>query len=810
MYLRIIGLLICMYSFELYSQDSLKVANAVRAEKSPVIDGRLNDACWQTAEIIGDFKQYVPAYDVKPSYPTEVRIVYDDYGVYIGAMLYDAYPDSILRQLGNRDNEYLNADFFGVEFDTYNNNLDAYSFRVFASGVQQDFRENDETFDAVWRSNVQILENGWSVEIELPWSAIRFPNISSQVWGMELLRGIRRNREIDNWALEVKGAVNDIPFWGHLHGIEHIKSPLRLSLTPYLATAIEHYPYNIDGLSNYAYSLSGGMDLKYGINESFTFDATLLPDFTQVKSDNIVKNITAFETIYSEQRPFFKEAIDLFQKGNLFYSRRIGRTPSGYNAIMNGIDSTDKIIFNPQQTKLLNAVKLSGRTKGGLAIGILNAVTDRMCAEFESGNKGIYKIVTEPLSNYNILVFDQALRNNSSLYFINTNVWRENSYRKANVTGTGISLMNRSNKFNFSADGSVSQLFEKSINSDGFDNTIGYQINASAGKVSGKYQYSVFTNIMDGSFNANDLGLTTTNNYISNGIKLAYNIFEPTQYCRDLQSSITISNRLNYTTSKPESSSLLFKTYLTNLRYTSFWFTMNLSPFETYDYYEPRISGRYYITPSHYSVYFGFSSDYRKTFALDGALTLETNNQDYAGFICSITPILRINNHLQFKYTLQFENYYNDKGFAELNDDSGIIFGNRDITGVENSMTGTYNFRNNLSINLWARYYWYYGSYDHFFMLSEDGYLKNLTDFDGTDGFNFNSFNIDLTFNWEFAPGSNLTVMWKNAIITDDEAGNASYIENFKNTIRSPQLNTLSLKLLYYFDYQYLAKSKRK
>lgn len=809
MSLRILGIFLVLISCKLLAQDSLKVARAYNAQSSPTIDGRLVEQEWNAAQPIVGFKQNVPYFAANERFTTEVKILYDDFGVYVGATMFDPHPDSILQQLGNRDDEYLNADFFAVEFDTYNTNLDAYSFRVYASGVQLDFTENDETFDAVWRSAVQINEKGWCVEIEIPWSAIRFPVADEQVWSLQLIRGIRRYRESDQWALEPNGVSNDIPYWGHLHGIKRIESPLRLSLTPYIATALEHYPYNLPDVSNFSFNFTGGLDLKYGLNESFTFDATLLPDFTQVKSDNQIKNITAFETIYSEQRPFFKEAVDLFEKNNLFYSRRIGRTPSLYNSVAGKIDSTDKVSSNPMNTKLINAVKFSGRNKSGLAIGVLNAVTDRMCATVETLTKESYEVVTEPFANYNIVVIDQALRNNSSFYLINTNVWREGSNRKANVSGGGFSLMDRTNRYKLSGDGSISQLFTKDLETNLYNGSYGYQFNLNAGKVSGVYQYQVFSNLMNDKYNANDLGITRTNNYWNNGIKLIYNIFEPTQILRNFQASLTINHQINFKTKKPENTTFLFKTQFTNHSYTSFWFNFRMIPFETYDYYEPRTDGWFYLAPANFFTYFGFSTDYRKTFAFDGSLAGLTNSQDLVSFECQLSPIWRVNNHLLFKYILTFENVYNDKGFTERISDGTIIFANRDITGVENSLTGTYNFRNNLSLNLWARYYWYYGIYDAFFKLNNNGYLLQTQAYNGSNGFNFNSFNIDLSFDWEFAPGSNLTLMWKNAIITDEEAGNSSYISNFKNILQSPQLNTLSLKLLYYFDYQYLVKSKR-
>ena len=171
------------------------------------------------------------------------------------------------------------------------------------------------------------------------------------------------------------------------------------------------------------------MDLKYGINESFTLDMSLLPDFSQVQSDNKIKNLTAFETVYEEQRPFFKEAVDLFMKGDIFYSRRIGKTPALFYSLDDNLNEGEHIIKNPVQQRLINATKVSGRTKNGLAIGLLNAITAHTYAKVAEEPGTTRKVLTDPLTNYNLLVLDQALKNNSNFYITNTNVVRDNNFR---------------------------------------------------------------------------------------------------------------------------------------------------------------------------------------------------------------------------------------------------------------------------------------------------------------------------------------------------------------------------------------------
>ncbi|MDQ3112426.1 MAG: carbohydrate binding family 9 domain-containing protein, partial [Bacteroidota bacterium] len=464
-----------------------KMMAAQRISAPPKIDGVLNDECWKNAEIATNFRQNSPTEKAPVSFETEVKILYDNTAIYIGAMCYDSSPDSILRQLGLRD-EYPNADNFRVVFDTYNTQQDAFNFTVTASNVQNDSRVSDYNFNAVWKSNVQILSNGWSVEIEIPWSALRFPSRVQQNWGLQLTRSIQRKFEFDQWALTPKGSPNPMKYWGILTGLDSIESPVRLSLTPYISSIVEKD--SRFGTATPSASIGGGLGLKYGINESFTLDMTLLPDFSQVRSDNIIKNLSPFEIQFQEQRPFFTEGVDLFSRGDIFYSRRIGKTPSEFYSAPDLATSSEKIIKNPTQSRLLNATKVTGRTNNGLGIGILNAYVGNTYATATDTITGeSRKILTEPATNYNIFVFDKQLANSSNVYVTNTNVIRTGGYRSANVTATGFSLNNKKNTWNFSGDGGVSNVLEPTFIKGQFESSIGYYYRLSVNKNSGKLQY---------------------------------------------------------------------------------------------------------------------------------------------------------------------------------------------------------------------------------------------------------------------------------------------------------------------------------
>jgi len=780
-----------------YGQVQTKTGYALRTDENVKIDGMLTEGIWQKADVLNDFKQYDPYYNGKVTFQTEVRILYDNDALYVGAVMFDSSPDSILKQLGNRDAS-LNADAFGIKLDTYNKQNDAYVFEVAASGVQADYRENDLNFNAVWESAVHINKDSWVVEMRIPYDAIRFPKVEKQFWRIQLYRNFRRIREWTQWALEDKQASNKKVNWGELHGIDSIKPPIRLSLTPYITAQLVHYPYNIDKISNFSEKVNGGLDLKYGLGESHTLDITLLPDFSQVQSDNQVKNLSAFETVYVENRPFFQESVDLFTKGGLFYSRRIGRIPIKYYSVNDELDSNEYVVNNPFQSKLINAIKFSGRDKKGLAVGVFNAITDNTYALIGDSVNSERRILTDPLTNYNIIVLDKAFKNGSSAYFINTSVLRQNDFNSANVSGAGVNLLNLSNTYGVNLSGAHSRIYSPQMKLVNDGNS--YYVNI--GKVKGNFLFNVWRNLIDDNYNINDMGLLLINSQVDNGLNFNYNIYQPFYHFLYFKTTLTLRNDYHFVTHKNTNRYVELMGTTTFRNYLSLWsaISTNISP--KYDYYEPRVSGRYFLAPDFSGFYFDFSSDYRKTFALDGGLNL-SKSERFSSFNQSyyLSPIIRVNDHLSFNCKSTLSLNKNNVGYADKDAQNNIYFGQRNLQTVENILSGLYVFKNDLSVSLRVRHYWDVGKYKGFYILQDDGTLEATNTYNTNKDFNFNSFNIDMVFSWQFAPGSNLSIIWKNALLQEDNELIYNYLDNFSHTLSYPQLNTLTLKFLYYIDY---------
>lgn len=799
---------------QMVQDDSLivrKVYTTSFAKSTPKIDADLSDDAWKEIPVLSDFRQCTPVYNIECSQRTEVRLIYDNTAIYIAAVLYDSHPDSIAKQLGLRDDD-INADNFRVVFDTYNTQQDAFDFAVTASGVQMDSRFSDGNYNAVWESKTKITEQGWIVEIKIPYSALRFPIEDEHIWGFQVTRNIVRNGEFSQWALTPRGVNNPLQYWGLLKGIKNIKAPLRLSLTPFITAKSDHYPANIEGESNFSQEVVGGMDLKYGLNESYTLDMSLLPDFSQVQSDNLVKNLGAFQPNYDEQRPFFQENTDLFNRGGLFYSRRIGRQPSGFYGLDSYLQPGETVISNPSAAKLLNITKVSGRSKEGVGLGLLNAVLNNTYATVRDSLGNERQVLTEPFSNYNIAVIDKQLKHSSSVYLINTNVFRNQGYQISNVTGAGADLNNKNNTYSLSVNGAVTNVFNADSTGASYKNVPGYFYGIGFRKSSGKFKFDIGSQAMSPTFNNNDMGITQELNFIVSQFGLNYSTFEPFGNFFNAGGGIGFAHEMNYTTHTLNNIRISMFGYATRKNFNNYNFFLSTNPLGQIDYYEPRTADRYFVrTPNLYSNA-SFNSDYRKKATIGigiwgGSTALVSPSIGYNPFYgFDIGPKYRATDKLTISANGSYGEDNKDRGYVNTDTNGDIIFGVRVLKNVSYDFTVRYMFNNNLSLSLTGRHYWVRGKYLSFHNLSEDGFLLDETTYYQNHDFNYNAVNINMLLEWRFAPGSFASLSWKNNINHDSSELINSYGKNVVSTINANQLNTVSLRILYYFDYLYLRK----
>jgi hypothetical protein len=542
---------------------------------------------------------------------------------------------------------------------------------------------------------------------------------------------------------------------------------------------------------------NAGMDLKYGINESFTLDATLIPDFGQTAFDDQVLNLGPFEQRYSEKRSFFTEGTELFSKGSLFYSRRIGNTPVGYDDVYEQVSDEEEVIENPEKVNMLNAIKVSGRTKKGLGIGVFNAITERTSARIKNMTTNeIRTMVTEPITNYNVFVLDQQFNQNSSISLVNTNVLRSGHFRDANATALNFDVSDKGSRYNVSGNVKLSNVREYG------DNTSGYSAFLSLGKTHGKFQYSIRHFLANDTYDIRDLGFQRRNNYANYSIDLSYRIFEPTEKFNSIR--INLDTNLRYQ-NKPydySSTEIQMRAYFVTISRFAFGASSEFNIGDTYDFYEPRVAGRYIRQNGVFSAGGWMSTDFRKKFAFDirsnYALRYGTENK-YVSF--QFSPRFRFTDKFEIIHKVELSNEWNEIGYVTELDNEDIIFGTRDNKTVTNSITGKLSFNTKSSLALSFRHYWSPVSYeDNYLKLNDEGLLDPST-YSEVNDINYNIWNLDLIYAWEFAPGSQLVALYRNSIFNYDEQSHLSFGDNLKNLFDESMLNNISLKFIYYLDY---------
>ncbi len=796
---------------------------AARRSTGPVhLDGLINEKAWGEASKAAGFIEFRP----KAGRPedstsrTDAYIMYTDEGIYFGGFCFEPSKDSISAELTGRDG-FGNNDMIGVVFDTYYDKLNAFEFFVTPLGEQWDGKVapnnngNDEDFNwnAVWFSKAVIHNNGWSFEIFLPFSAIRFGKKDVQTWGLNITRRRQKAGRQFMWNPvdpNINGWLTQEGTWS---GIANIKPPLRLQFSPYFSAYANHYPLNQPGKKNVSSQINGGMDVKYGINQAFTLDATLIPDFGQVQSDNAVLNLGPFDIRFNENRSFFTEGTELFGKGGLFYSRRIGVEPVFQNDPYSNLQPGEGVIKDPQEAKLLNATKISGRTQRGLGIGVLNAITRPRKATIEnSSTKEQYKVETEPLTNYNILVLDQTLKYNSGISLVNTNVWRKGSAYDANVTAALFTLNNKKNMWQTGGQVAVSNQW----NVPGKDKTeTGYSHELYFGKTSGRFNFTFWQELTDTRYSHRDMGYFTNNNFLTHGVWAGYNWTEPKKFYNriaiNLNSNVSrLLKPVGVQNPMYQFANINIHTQVQSKRLWAMGVQTNFI-FPTNDYYEPRKDGWFFRKGASLVLGGWFESNRAKKYHFSA----EAKVRPYFHFYNSLMLDLGLGQNYRFssrfslRHEIMFNPHFNNIGYSYVENSNDVNFARRKRNTVENTLFAKYSFNNKMGLTFRARHYFSSVKNKEFYFLKTDGSLQANPQFISGADQNFNLFNIDMLYTWEFAPGSFLNIAWKDAALLSTDEVRKGYFQNLGDVLESGQNNNLSVKLIYFLDYLTL-KSKWK
>lgn len=778
------------------------------------IDGDLFEGGWGCSEEACDFIVSYPKFGDSSEFNSFIRILYDDEALYVGGILYDPQPDSVSYALSQRD-DFGNADWFGITIDPYATNQTAFSFMVTAAGVELDaisfIDDQDFTWNAVWRSAAKKRNDGWSFEMKIPFSALRFPNKSTQEWKVNLTRQVRRRREMSYWNPLDPNLFGELTQSGNLVGIKDVKSPLRLSLIPYLTGYLENAYNATTGKQEWHKRITGGMDLKYGINDAFTLDMTLIPDFGQTQSDQQILNLGPFEVRYNENRPFFLEGMDLFRIGDVFYTRRIGGAP--FNANLPYEDENVASIQSlPSESPLINAAKVSGRTNNGLGIGVFNALEGRAFALVDDTLGNSRTIEVNPLTNYNVFVLSQNLKNNGSVALVNTNVIRDRENRDANVSVFTGSLFSRDNNYNVNATLKTSTIFEDA------KVTAGHSVNAGISKVAGNLRYYLYYGEESDSYDPNDLGFLYNNNQRSYSSGISFYDFDGDRFFLRKWLDVDVYYEELYKPQLFSSLDLSWSAVGTFRNFLTCGFNGEINPLGYVDHFESRNFGKEVIYGAMYNLGGFYSSDYSKKLALDlRANFLDVLTTEQFEFSVTVSPRIRFGDRAFMVWKSIYSHYHQDVGYVSkkisgYEEELILGFRNRDV--VENTLSAQFIFTKRMGLDIQFRHYWQQVKYSHFVALQDEGELLKSDYFPLNDqgesahNTSYNAFTLDVNYRWVFFPGSEVRIVYKNNIFHSKEVLDESYFSTFDALFEQPQLNSISLKLLVYVDALYFKKRK--
>ena len=790
------------------AQKPKNKTQAERAVGGIEIDGKLDDADWSKTPVSENFVGHIPENGSKTRFKTEVRVLYDDNAIYFGFMCHDDHPDSISTVLDQRDGFLRTSDCLVLHISPFNDGISWSEFWITASGVQKDILISPSggrnvNWDVAWESAVNVNEQGWVAELKIPLSSFRFPAKDLQQWGFNAFRLIRRHSEWVVWnELDPNGPQGSYFYsaqQGEITGIKNLTPPLRLSFSPYTSVYIEKR----GGNKSWEPIAKAGVDLKYGINESFTLDMKMIPDFGQVQQDDQELNLSPFELQFEEKRQFFTEGKELFQKGDIFYSRRIGEIS---NRIEENklLDNDEEYVSRPLRANLINATKISGRTKNGLGIGFLNSISNAANATVKDTLTNQEREVKyHPVTNYNVMVVDQYLPNKSYVSFINTNYFNQFDYSVseddgstpsniANVSATDFYL---SNKKRVSALKGIAAYSFNNMQDNREGN--GYKYLVDFHKIAGEFKFNLAREVFSKHYNPNFMGFNTKYNIAKNTVIFKHKQ-EPFKHYQNFENSLQIDYEHLH---RPSSFSKLYFLAKSVLKTTSDWaFSMDfeLQPLKTHDFFEPRVDGYKFIRDERFAIKPKISNSFSNNPYF--SVAYKHTNEYFKGLVeheVSGQIIAVFSDQMNVDYVMSYSKQFNDIGFKEKTNDD-IIFGERGVNTWNNVISLSYLFSNTSGINLRTRHYWSQVDYSRSFLLLADGNLQDQGEL--TETRNYNALTTDLKYTWNFAPASELSVVWQYALYSDKKELYNNYFSNFSGLSAPPDMS-FSVKLIYFLDY---------
>lgn len=739
-----------------------KVYTATRTANPPVINGELDDETWTLGEWAGDFWQYEPTEGAPVNQKTEFKLLYDDYNIYVAIKAYDTAPDSIVSRMTRRDD--TEGDKVSLALDSYFDQRTAFGFEVSAAGVKGDLMwiddglTQDDSFDPIWYVKTGIYDWGWAAEMSIPLTQLRFSDKAEQVWGFEVIRNIYRNDGTHMWQPIARNASGLVHNAGLLRGLNNIRPRKLFDLTPYGVARLETYegeagnPWQ-DGSDVKA---NAGLDAKIGVTNNMILSLSLNPDFGQVEADPSEVNLTAFETFFSEKRPFFIEGNNItdFNLGlgsggrgndNLFYSRRIGRQPR-----LNHSAGEGEYAYTPAFTPIIGSAKLTGKSAGGLSVGFIEAVTSKVNTRiYVPGNDETTFMTAEPLTNYSVGRVQKDFSGGKTIiggmvtstirsldaetqdyfhksatsagidftrYFGNMNYIFRLRTAFSNVTGTDemIARTQRSVIHNFArpdADYLNYDITRTSLS--------GFGGNLMAGKLGGNWQFIYLSSWKSPGFETNDIGyMLMADMYMGVGI-INYSIYKPFSVFRTMSFGTNLIHLMDF----GGNTNAMAVSQSWNANYINQWETFisaQLTSPETDNHLlrggpAMKMPGQLYLSA-------GIDSDRRKKLSGEMEFSVTKTFNDVMttydlGFELEYRPFNTLTLDIEpgWSRTVNMMQYVTLRNLEGMNDQSErYIFGSIDQKIYSISIRADYNITPDLSIQYWGQPFFGSGDYSEF------------------------------------------------------------------------------------------------
>jgi hypothetical protein len=843
-----------------------KTYSTSRVNIPPEIDGWLNDEAWSAVPWEGDFQMHEPYDDRQPTQETRFKIMYDADHIYVGIRAFDSAPDSIVSRLTRRDE--IDGDMVAFLFDSYHDLQTGFVFLISAAGSKADFYMSDDggsedmTWDAIWWAKTQIDDQGWTAEIKIPFTQLRFDKHSDGTWGLQIAREIFRNNETDFWQPLSREAPGFVHLMGQLSGLQDIDSKKQAEITPYAVAGSEWFekepenPYRADGFKRH---LNGGVDAKIGITNNFTLDLTVNPDFGQVEADPSQVNLTAFETFFEEQRPFFIEGKNIFDynlgmhgPNNLFYSRRIGRRPQHYPDMADN-EYTDI----PQATKILGAAKITGKTKNGLSVGIMESLTATETAVIKNGDERTETV--EPMTNYFTGTVNKEFNKGNTILggmITSTNRFTDEDHldflHTSALTG-GLEFQqyfaDRSYNISLSLYGSQVQGSEEAlirtqrspvhffqrpdadyVTLDSSRTSLtGYGANLSFGKFSGRFNFGGFINMNSPGLELNDLGFLNATDEVIQVLWAGYSFNEPFGIFRSARLSMNQYNLFDFGGTRQLSGyNINGRAQFTNLWYAGFHWDIDTDMIRN----SMLRGGPAMKIPGGNSASLFLKTNTRRklSFEMDGFIYLgreESSRRNGINFNVTYKPISNLSLSLYPEYSIR-QSQLQYVSFLEPESEERYVFASINQKTFSTSLRVDLVLTPELTIQYWGQPFIATGDYSDFKYITDpmadqfsdrfqvygdaeiqydeaEGYYHVTEKGSGLSyGFEDPDFNIkeflsNLVFRWEYRPGSYLYVVWSQTRSGYDPYGYFHFGDDFMDMWDSHPTNVLLMKVSYRF-----------